>query len=326
MLKNNIDGKQIDILIFDYKKDYVKEDFVKATNATVLDLEKLPVNPLELFGDTPKLPIHTGRTLTTTLSKAFNLGNVQRNTLKNIIQEAYKQKGIDSSDKSTWSIPAPTLYNIWDIYCESEDVKQDSLYAALDDLIDFEIFESDISKTKSLYDMINGVTVINLSGYDSNIQDLVVAILLDLFYVQMHKNGSSKVNGNTVQITKMILVDEADNFMSKDFDNLKKILKEGREFGVGTILSTQELTHFRTSEDDYASYIFTWIVHKVANLRIQDIQSIFNINNKNEAESLMSQVRELQKHYSFYVDGNKEIKKMRDLAFWELKIKHKRNI
>ena len=318
--KNNIDGKQIDILIFDYKKDYVKEDFVKATNATVLDLEKLPVNPLELFGDTPKLPTHTGRTLTTTLSKAFNLGNVQRNTLKNIIQEAYKQKGIDSSDKSTWSLPAPTLYNIWDIYSESEDVKQDSLYAALDDLIDFEIFESDISKTKSLYDMINGVTVINLSGYDSNIQDLVVAILLDLFYVQMHKNGSSKVNGNTVQITKMILVDEADNFMSKDFDNLKKILKEGREFGVGTILSTQELTHFRTSEDDYASYIFTWVVHKVANLRIQDIQSIFNINNKNEAENLMSQVRELKKHYSFYVDGNKKIKKMRDLAFWELKI------
>lgn len=316
--KNNIDGKKIDILIFDYKKDYIKEDFVKATNATVYDLERLPVNPLALFGDTPKLPTHTGRTLTTTLSKAFNLGNVQRNTLKNIIQDAYKQKGIDSSEKDTWSLPAPTLYNLWDIYCESEDVKQDSLYAALDDLIDFEIFESDISKTKSLYDMINGVTVINLSGYDSNIQDLVVAILLDLFYVQMHKNGSSKVNGNTVQISKMILVDEADNFMSKDFDNLKKILKEGREFGVGTILSTQELTHFRTSEDDYASYIFTWIVHKVANLRIQDIQSIFNITNKSEAEGLMSQIRELQKHYSFYVDGNKEIKKMRDLAFWEL--------
>ena len=85
-----------------YMKEYdSKEDFVKATNATVLDLEKLPVNPLELFGDTPKLPTHTGRTLTTTLSKAFNLGNVQRNTLKNIIQEAYKQKGINASDKNT---------------------------------------------------------------------------------------------------------------------------------------------------------------------------------------------------------------------------------
>lgn len=322
--KNNIDGKKIDILIFDYKKDYVKPDFVEATNAKVLDLEKLPINPLALFGDTPRLPTHTGRTLTTTLSKAFNLGNVQRNTLKNVIQEAYSQKGIDSSDKSTWSLSAPTLNDVWEIYSEREDTKQDSLYAALDDLIDFEIFESDVSKTKSLYDVIDGVTVVNLSGFDSNIQDLVVAILLDLFYVQMHKNGSSKVNGDLIQITKMILVDEADNFMSKDFDNLKKILKEGREFGVGTILSTQELTHFKTSEDNYADYIFTWIVHKVASIRLQDVQSIFNISAKAEGENLMSQVRELPKHHSFYVDGNKEITLMRDLAFWEL-FKEKEN-
>ena len=35
-------------------------------------------------------------------------------------------------------------------------------------------------------------------------------------------------------------------FLSKDFETLKKILKEGREFGVGTILSTQLLSHFST--------------------------------------------------------------------------------
>jgi len=116
----------------------------------------------------------------------------------------------------------------------------------------------------------------------------------------------------------MILVDEADNFMSQDFESLKKILKEGREFGVGTILSTQELTHFKTSEDNYANYIFSWVVHKVSSIKSQDIQSVFNISNKNEADSLMSQVRELQKHYSLYIDGNKNIVKMRDLAFWEL--------
>lgn len=315
---NNVGASKIDMIIFDYKGDYIGEDFVNATKATVYELEKLPINPLELFGNKPKLPTHTGRTLTTTLAKAFNLGNVQKSILKNAIQEAYKEKGIESSDKSTWKLPSPTLEDVWNLYTQSDDVKQDSLYAALDDLIDFEIFESDTSKTKSLYDVIDGVTVINLSGYDSNIQNLVVAIILDLFYVQMHNRGSSKVNGDFRQITKMILVDEADNFMSQDFDSLKKILKEGREFGVGTILSTQELTHFKTSEDNYANYIFTWIVHKVANIKTQDIQSIFNINSKVEAENLMSQVRELQKHYSFYVNGNKEIKKMRDLAFWEL--------
>ena len=315
---NNVSGSKIDIIIFDYKGDYIGEDFVKATDATVYELEKLPFNPLALFGGKPKLPTHTGRTLTTTLSKAFSLGNVQKSILKNVIQDAYREKGISSSDKSTWDLDAPTLDDVWELYSQREDTKQDSLYAALDDLIDFEIFESDSSLTKSLYDVIDGVTVINLSGYDSNIQNLVVAIILDLFYVQMHNHGSSKIDGDYRQITKMILVDEADNFMSQDFDSLKKILKEGREFGVGTILSTQELTHFKTAEDNYANYIFTWIIHKVSNIKTQDIQSIFNINGKSEAEDLMSQVRELQKHYSFYVDGNKKVDKMRDLAFWEL--------
>lgn len=315
---NNVTGSKIDILIFDYKGDYIGEEFVKATGAIVYELEKLPFNPLQLFGNKPKLPTHTGRTLTTTLSKAFNLGNVQKSILKNVIQDAYTEKGIDASDKDTWDLSAPTLEDVWNLYTARDDVKQDSLYAALDDLIDFEIFESDPAKTKSLYDVIDGVTVINLSGYDSNIQNLIVAIVLDLFYVQMHNHGSSVVAGDFRQISKIILVDEADNFMSQDFESLKKILKEGREFGVGTILSTQELTHFKTAEDNYANYIFTWIIHKVANIKSQDIQSIFNISSKAEAENLMSQVRELPKHQSFYVDGKKEITLMRDLAFWEL--------
>ena len=116
----------------------------------------------------------------------------------------------------------------------------------------------------------------------------------------------------------MILVDEADNFMSQDFESLRKILKEGREFGVGTILSTQQLSHFKTSENDYADYILSWIIHKVDKIKSQDMGSIFNLSNKNEAENLMDQIRQLKEHHSIYVDGKKNMFKMRDLAFWEL--------
>ena len=175
--------------------------------------------------------------------------------------------------------------------------------------------------TKSLYDVVSGVTVINLSGYDSNIQNLIVAIALDQFYIQMHNQGSSTIEGDFRQISKVVLVDEADNFMSQDFASIKKILKEGREFGVGTILSTQQLTHFKTSEDNYAEYINTWIVHKVSSIKSQDVTSLFNISNKNEAEGLMEQIRKLEKHFSIYVDGNKNMVKMRDLAFFELQEK-----
>lgn len=64
----------------------------------------------------------------------------------------------------------------------------------------------------------------------------------------MQKRGKPVVRGDYRQLTKMILVDEADNFMRQDFSSLRKILKEGREYGVGAILSTQEITHFKTGE------------------------------------------------------------------------------
>ena len=313
-----LDNSSIGILIFDYKGDYIKEDFQQRTNAKILEPYHLPFNPLSLFGDKPLLPIHTANLFKTTLSKAFNLGVKQQSKLNKLILEAYIKKGIQKQDKKSWKKLAPTINDIWDIYNE-EEITQDSLYASLEKLISFEIFEPNSSKVTSLYDFIDGATVINLSGYDSDIQNLIVAITLDIFYTQMHTKGSSTISGNYREMTKMILVDEADNFMSQNFESLKKILKEGREFGVGIILSTQELTHFKTSEDNYANYIFSWVVHKVSNIKEQDIQSIFNISNKNEAKHLMSQIRELQKHYSLYVEGNKkDVLKMKDLAFWEL--------
>lgn len=41
-------------------------------------------------------------------------------------------------------------------------------------------------------------------------------------------------------------------------------------------------------------------------------------------ESLMGQIRQLEKHFSLYVDGDKRVSKMRDSAFWEL-MKDKKN-
>ncbi len=253
----NVDGLPIGVLILDYKADYVKPDFVNATNAKVLNLHRLPFNPLALFGDKPMLPMHTASQFRATISQAFSLGARQQQRINSLVIDAYEAKGILKSDPTTWSNPAPTLHDVWLAYNAQERVEEDSLYAALAELANFEIFEPDTSKAKSLYDMIEGVTVINLSGYDPVIQNLVVALTLDLFYAQMHQKGSSKIDDPYRQLTRFVLVDEADNFMKQEFPGLRKLLKEGREFGVGTILSTQELTHFKTANNDYSGYILS---------------------------------------------------------------------
>ena len=322
--KYNLEGRDIGILIFDYKGDYNQEkvDFIEATNAKVYDLYHLPYNPLALVKtDHPKpmLPLHTGNTLKETLVKGFGLGVVQGNLLRELIMEAYEGKGIDRKEESTWDRTPPTLQDVYNRYIDREDLKQDSLYAAFSNLIDFEIFEPDATKTYPLFDLLDGVTVINLAGYDESVQNLVVAITLDLFYSQMQTQGHSKIDKNIRQLNKLILVDEADNFLSKDFNALKKILKEGREFGVGTILSTQLLSHFSTSDNDYANYILTWVVHNVADLNTKDVKYIFNTHTKQQEDELYNKIKSLEKHYSLVKMGDSDRPlHVRDKAFWEL--------
>ena len=322
--KYNVDGKKVGILIFDYKGDYNKSktDFIEATNANVYELYHLPFNPLSVIKATnskPMLPLHTANSLKVTLAKAFGLGIKQETLLRDLIMEAYEKRGIIKNKPDTWDNQAPTLKDVYDIYINREDLKEDSLYAAFSNLIDFEIFEPDPYQTKSLFELIDGVTVIDLSGYDPDIQNLVVAITLDLFYSQMQAYGHSGVQGNLRQLNKMILVDEADNFLSKDFETLKKILKEGREFGVGTILSTQLLSHFSTGENKYSDYILTWIVHNVAEINSKDAKYIFNAQAKGDQEAICNKIKSLSKHYSLVKmrDSDRPIF-MKDMAFWEL--------
>lgn len=323
--KYNVDGKNVGILIFDYKGDYnkSKQDFIDATNAKVFELYHLPFNPLSVVkaaNSKPMLPLHTANGLKETLTKAFGLGPKQETILRDLIMEAYEKRGIVKNLSYTWDTPAPTFKDVYDVYIDREDIKKDdSLYAAFSNLIDFEIFEPNPLETKGLFDLIDGVTVIDLSGYDPGIQNLVVAITLDLFYSQMQAYGHSKIDGSLRQLNKVVLVDEADNFLSKNFASLKKILKEGREFGVGTILSTQLLSHFSTGENDYANYILTWVIHNVADLSNKDVRYIFNTQSKQEDENLFSKIKSLNKHYSLVKMGDSDRAMfMKDRAFWEL--------
>ncbi len=322
---HNIGGNDIGILIFDYKGDYneSKEDFVIATDATILKPYHLPFNPLSLTQSKvfkPLLPTHTANAFKDTLSKVYGLGPKQQNTLFQCIMDAYAARGIRSGDKNTWDRTPPTFDMVYSLYANNDDIKKnDSLAAAMDKLHQFEVFEGNPQNTKSLFDLLHGVVVVDLSGYDADIQSLIVAITLDLFYAQMQAAGSSKLDNQYRQATKLILVDEADNFMSEGFPALKKILKEGREFGVGTILSTQFLKHFGSGEDDYSKYILTWVVHNVADLISADVEFVFHVEGKSaESQVLYNDIKSLKKHHSIVKVGNAKPQYIVDKAFWEL--------
>lgn len=322
--RNNFNGGPLGILVFDYKGDYnsSKMDFVKAVNAKVLRPYHLPFNPLSIFIPrvfTPVLPIHTANTFKDTISRTFHLGPKQQHALNECILAAYSAAGIDPGQPETWNNRAPTFEMVYDIYEKDDTIpKNDSLAAAMQKIHAFQLFEPKPYNTAALFDVLKGVVVIDLSGYDPDLQSLVVAILLDQFYSQMHASGSSATDGTLRQLRKLILVDEADSFMEEDYPSLKKIMKEGREFGVGTILSTQSLRHFASGED-YAKYIWTWVVHNVADLKKSDVEFIFKTDRTdNETAAHFQNIKNLGRFHSAVKIGNDEIVYIQDKPFFEL--------
>ena len=322
---DNYDGHPLSILIFDYKGDYneTKRDFVDATRARVLKPYKLPYNPLALNPGKsfkPLLPTHTANEFKDTISQIYNLGPKQQHMLLNAILRAYRQQGIDPAIPATWSRCAPTIEQVYRILAEEMDGRPvDKLMTAIEKLHQFCLFEDNPRKAISLDELLRGVVVIDISGYDSDIQSTVVAITLNQFYARMQAQGSSPTDGRYRQLRKFIMVDEADAFMGEDISSLRRIMKEGREFGVGVILSTQSLEHYVGNEDDYSRYILTWVVHNVGDLSQRDVEYLFRLQAKSqEGIHCYAAIKRLQKHESVVKMGNNEPVAIRNKAFFEL--------
>ena len=323
--QNNYYGSPVGWMIFDYKGDYndTKPEFVNAAGAAVTRAYHIPYNPFALSiqkNSIPLLPLHTANSFTDTVSRIYNLGPKQSMFLCDCIMEAYKKAGIDKTDRRTWTRIAPTFADVYRIYENSRNqAAGDSLTAVMTKLHTFEIFEPVRTKTVPFTGLMDKITVFDLSAYDEDIRSLVIAITLDCYYSAMQSLGSSLTDGRLRQLRGYILIDEADNFMKKGVPSLKKIMKEGREFGVGVILSTQSLSHFSGAVDDYSRYILTWIIHNVNDLTRSDIETILKQPKKSpQSEQLFFTVKGLKKHHSIVrlSDGLPVV--IKDKPFWQL--------
>lgn len=318
--QKNTGGVEFGSLIFDYKKDFCGEEFVKNNNVLVLEANKLPINPFTLINKNRLAPIKTARSVVTTLTKAFKLGTVQQQNLKKSAMLAYERCGIDNHDPSTFDNLPPTFKDVMDIYFNQEKVPNDSLTAAFETIHDFNLFEDNKKKCKNLFDTLKGRTVVvSISGLDIHIQSLIVALFLDVFYLSMHLTPKPKpTKSGHRALTNLIMVDEADNIMSRNFESLRKILKEGREFGVGCILSTQGYDHFKTDENSYSDYMNAWIIHRLEAIKPTSLSSLFNINNKKDIGDYALTVKDLIKHHSIFLDGKNNLTYQESTAFWKL--------
>ena len=313
---HNVDAKPVGVLIFDYKGDYKDKDFLE-TSGGVCYKANFPFNPLKLIR-TPdlegvNLPAVTADRISDSFAKAYGLGLRQQGNIKQVIIETYADFGI-TRDPSTWGNPIPTMDNVIEKYFATYDAG-DKAYVLFDKLRDYTIFTTDNKACVSIFEWLDRVRVIDLTLYPDDTKKVIVSLILDLFYAEMRQLGGSKQVDGYRQLRSFIMVDEAHQFLKKDFNSLRAIISEGRMFGVGMILSTQNLGDFKSANEDYSQFILSWVIHHVNSISKSEIASIFGATDNN-AERYMDRINKAKLFESVCKIGG-DVSAMRDLPFFE---------
>jgi DNA phosphorothioation-dependent restriction protein DptH len=261
-------------LIFDYKKDYSSADFVQAVNARVVQPRHLPINLFDVAGAGNSMApwLDRFKFFADVLDKIFSgVGPVQRQNLKTAVKQAYED--CEAAGRQ------PTIYDVHAKYRGIIGNKADSPFSIIDDLVDMEMFAREPAGGDAFDQFLDGVVVISLDalGQDDRTKNMLVAIMLNVFYEHMLRIPKRPFIGSAPQqrvVDSFLLVDEADNIMRYEFDVLRKVLLQGREFGVGVVLASQYLRHFKAGATDYREPLLTWLIHKVPNITPQELGAL----------------------------------------------------
>jgi hypothetical protein len=257
-------------LILDYKDDYSKPDFVSATGAVTWTPHRLPVDLFEIRGERTDLEINRRvGSFVDVVRKIFDMGDVQVENLRTTVFGLMKTLG-----------RSPTIKEIEDKYYLDIGGTADGVVSVLRTWTRNEIFEDDATKLASLARLLDGNLVVlslqSLRG-DEVAQNALVALMLNAFNESIVGLPRDQYQGTDPQLRVMnsfILVDEAHNIMKYDFAALNRLLLEGRAYGVSVILSSQTLSHFESRNVNYREQVRSWFIHKTANVRDRDLESL----------------------------------------------------
>jgi len=220
----------IPCLIFDFHNEY---DF-----GTILDLDKITVNPLELEDESPKNRVYQ---ISSSLRAIYKLGDQQEAQLRIAIRESYQRHGIYDNQKKSWNSPLPTFAEIKRILEEKKKEKNIggtiiTLLNRLEPLFDVDVFSA--KSTLPLTGIAQKTTTIKLKELPTDeIRTAITEIILRKVWNHMYKAGSSS------KLRLFLIIDEGHR-LAYEKSPIDQITREARKYGMGIILSTQRPSDF----------------------------------------------------------------------------------
>jgi hypothetical protein len=219
---------------------------------------------------------------------------------------------------------APTLKEVAAAYSTAVPAG-DAVVAILNNFVLGEVFSSDRSELKTLSELIdNSVLVLDIDafGADQQSKNALVALFLNQYYeymIQLQKWPFEKFeNVQLRRLNSYLVVDEATNIMEYSFEVLMRLLLQGREYGVGVLLSSQYLSHFSPSGgDNYGQPLLTWFIHKIPDVVLGQLHSL-GLPSANVGD--VTRIKTNPNHVAYYSSLNFAGKFIRGDGFWERKL------
>lgn len=283
------------MLIFDYKGDFQKEEFVSRVGGVVLEPHQIPVNIfMPVTGEHSKLPYQQAAAFVDVLRKIYRgVGPVQASLLNEAVRELYEQ-----NDNRP-----PTLAEVRVAYLEKSG-NPDSVSSILDSFVLSQIFSADRGVLKPFGELLEGkvlIVALDRLGQDQSAKNALVALFLNLYYDNMLRTNKPPFQGaapNQLRYLKsFLLVDEAVNIMRYDFQVLMDLMLQGRQFGYGVMLASQYLSHFKEGRENYGQPLRTWFIHKVPSVSGRELASL---GLPDLSPDVPRRIPELRQHQVFY--------------------------
>jgi DNA phosphorothioation-dependent restriction protein DptH len=243
-------------VVFDYGQGFSPESSpsVFREHANVVDFELnrdgIAINPLEIFPVDLHGPATVAQRIADTFARVYpRIGVQQHAIIRRAVLEVLEDSGIRQHDRMTWTAKAPHFRNIERKLADfANDAGLSSRRVALaaashiSTIFVFETFRS-TGRKLSWEHLLNSTPaqtwVLQLGGLESSVERTVTEFLLWnlIRFVEVRGPGPLRC---------FIVLDEAHKMSFSAGSPVEKLLREGRKFGLGLILASQQPEDFST--------------------------------------------------------------------------------
>jgi hypothetical protein len=240
-------------IVIDYGQGFLRNslpsEFVAAVDPVEIlaSSEGININPLQIFPMDLLGPVNVAQRLADTFARVYpRIGVQQHSALRRAVLELFNEKGIIVENTATWKNDPPAFSQL---QLKLESLANNSTapygrYAAsalshVSTIFVFNTFRPNGHKMswRELIRSKGGVFVIQLKGLEGSLESAVTEFLLWNLIGYIETLGPSPLRC-------FLVLDEAHKLSFGLGSPVEKLLREGRKFGVGLILASQQSEDF----------------------------------------------------------------------------------